>query len=95
MSDHRADRNRRKREQTRARYDTPREDGAPSAAQRRLQLAANLCQVPATALPPLVTNQIWELRHELLVALDAAGVRADAAAPLASTPPASSASTSP
>jgi hypothetical protein len=82
MTERRADRNRRKREQNRTRYDTPREDAAPTVAQRRLQLAANICRLPATMLPASTASQIWDIRHELLVALDAAGVRADATAPL-------------
>jgi hypothetical protein len=82
MSDRHAERNRQKREQNRARYDTPREDSAPTPEQRRLQLTANIYRVPARLLPAPVVAQLWERRLDLLAALEAAGTRADAAAPL-------------
>jgi hypothetical protein len=80
--DRRADRNRRKREQQRARYDTPRETADPTPAQRRLQLAANLSACPASQLPPEHAEAYWALRHDLLAALDAVHLRTDATAPL-------------
>lgn len=82
MAERRSDRNRRKREQNRARYDTPREESAPTPEQRRLQFVANICRVPATMLPEPVIAQFWSRRAELLMALDAASSRADATAPL-------------
>lgn len=78
----RTDRNRRKREQNRARYDTPREEATPTAEQRRVQLVANICRVPVVALPESAVTQLWARRAELLIALDEAGSRSDATAPL-------------
>lgn len=82
MSSTGTDRNRRKREQNRARYDTPREETAPTAEQRRVQLVANICRVPVVALPESAVTQLWARRAELLIALDEAGSRSDATAPL-------------
>lgn len=78
----RTDRNRRKREQNRARYDTPREEAAPTADQRRAQLVANICRVPAVTLPEAAVAQLWARRAELAAVLDEAGSCSDATAPL-------------
>ncbi|RRR66041.1 MAG: hypothetical protein EI684_21480 [Candidatus Viridilinea halotolerans] len=77
--------NRRKREQRRAQYDTPRTERVPTVEQRRVQLATNICRIPAARLPAQTLMQLWALRPALLIALDEVSQRSHATVTLATS----------